>query len=232
MKLLVNFLLFFLIIISINQNVFAQNNSYKYGNVIYQLPSGYRQDVVNSSLMLVPQGQSPDNAELAFVIAPGINNAPRDLSGSLHSLVSELEAGREVIKRQTSTDSANGIKIVSEVSVTRINNEVYISMYILTNPGGRGELLALITTNPNSIEKYQRQIGEFFGGISFANLNETTVAQNSGNSRSYNNTRQRNYSNNSNSSRNQQLQRNRTYANQIFLNSITNNYNSLSGGFR
>lgn len=227
MKIFASFFLFFLVIISINQDVFAQGNTYKYGNVIYQIPSGYRQDMVDSSVMLIPRGQSTDNAEIAFVIAPGIDNAPRNLSSSLDSLVSQLESGRQVIKRQSSTESANGFKIASEISITKTNSETYISIYILTNPGGRGELFAIVATNVDAIEKYQRQIAEFFGGISFANLNDNSVADN--NSRSYsNNSGQRNYSNNS---RNQQLQRNRANTNQIFLNSITNNYNSLSRSF-
>ncbi len=221
MKTFASFFLFFLTIICVSQNVFAQSGDYKYGNVIYQIPSGYHQDMVDSTLVLMPKGQSVDDAEIAFMVTPGIDNIPKNLSNSLNILVSKLESGRQVLKRQSSTDSSNGLNIASEISITRTETETYISIYILTNPGGRGEFFAIVANSAEAIEKYQSQIAEFFGGISFANLNNNSTATYSSN---------RSYSN-SNSSRNQQLQRNRANTNQIFLNSITNNYNSLSRSF-
>lgn len=224
MKTVASFFLFLLVVLSTHQNIFAQNDRYRYDNIIYQIPSGYRQETSDSLVLLVPENQSVDDAEVVFGIAP-VPNAPRDLRGSLRTVVNKVEANREVIKRLTADNSGNGIALVSEASVTRTDTQVYISIYILARVGEKVNLLVFTTTNPGAVERYQRQIGEFFGSIDFVNYESSTYgrsyqAQNRG-------SRQR-----SNSSSNQQLQRNRTYANQIFLNSITNNYNNLSRSFR
>jgi hypothetical protein len=224
MKLIASLCLLFAIIFSVNANAWAGNNK-QYGNVIYKIPNGYHQQAAGATMVLMPQGQSLNNAEIAFAITPGMDNAPADLQLFLKYVMEQLEAGRDVVKRETSRiTSETGMEISTGVSITKLNEQTYFSIYILANAGGRGELLAVTATNPEALQKYQQQIEEFFSGVSFANLsgaNQPAMnAHNNGNSAQ---ARQRNQIN-------QQMQRN--YTNQIFLNSITNNYNAFSRSIR
>lgn len=228
MKTFATFFLFLVIFFSVNENIFAQN-TYKYGNVIYRIPAGYTQQQGDSTILLTPAGQDADDAEIAFAITEGIGSVPNNLNQVMQVLVNKVEAGRQVVKRETQVQSEDGYQVLSQISVTKVGRQIYFSIYVLANPGGRGELLVVSTSNPAAIEKYQREIAQFFDGIQFANvLDGSAVAQNNRNSnaRSSNNTQTRR-----NNSTNQQSQRNRNNTNQIFLNSITNNYNNLSRSF-
>jgi hypothetical protein len=227
MKTFLSFLLFLVSFCFINSQVFAQSNSYQHGNVVYRIPSGYYQQTTGSLVVLVPQGQSLNNAEFAFTITPGINDAPRNLSGLLNNVVNQIEDGREIIHRQTKDLSSGNIRALAQTSISKDGNDTYITMYVAMISGSRTELFTVTTTNTDLLDKYTKQIGEFFSSLSFVNDKTNTsnsLAQNNSN-RSSSNSRARN-------NNNQQLQRNRTYANQIFLNSITNNYNSLSRSIR
>ncbi|MBI4853968.1 MAG: hypothetical protein HY819_19395 [Acidobacteria bacterium] len=229
MKTFLSFFLFLMTILSLNYEVFAQSGSYQHGNVIYKIPSGYRQQASDSLMVLLPKEQNFENAEIVFLITPGVDNPPNDLSNFLNTLVNKAESEREIINRQFSEDSFDGNKIISEISISKDNQGTYFTMYIMVGVGRRAEFFTVVATNSDAFEKYSSQLKEFFSNLSFANSknsNSNSLTQNNNRS-SNNNSKPRN-----NSSASQQAQRNRTYANQVFLNSITNNYNSLSNGIR
>lgn len=235
MRLLIGICFLLMMIGACHFNVFAaDNNVYQYGNVLYRVPNGYYQQQSGDTRLIIPNGQSANNPEVAIGIFSGIGSIPGNLKQILSPIVEKVEAGREVIKRQFERfTKEDGTKIVMELSVTKVNGDICYSIYLLANPNGQGELIVLSTSNAAALQKYDQQIKEFFGNVDFVSNNQ---AGNGHAKQQY--SQNNNYRNNQNSNNNSSAiarqraitnqQNQRAYTNQIFQNSITNNYNSLS----
>jgi hypothetical protein len=215
------------LLLAINISAFAANTIHQYGNVCYRIPAGYKEERTNSCLLLVPRGQTFDHADMAFAITPGVAQAPQNLQLLLKLVIDNLEAGRQIIKREIyPITREDGTKIYMELSVSKNSFHTFCSLYVVANAGGRGELLAVSSSDPREFLRREQQIKEFFSGIGFANLNNSnyTVARNQ-RPNGYN-SRQSRQNNNYVYRQNQ-----RAYFNQTILNSIGNNYNNLSRSF-
>jgi hypothetical protein len=141
------------------------------GNVIYQVPKGWKRMEQNKVTFLVPS-DLPPGRQAMLVIVPG-QKLQGEFKQAFGAMRKVLEQDQKVVqegKLMEGRGPGNSETVTTVVITEDDQKNTAYRFYYAAKPGDRFEMIAYLSNDKDLFNKYQPVVAEFCKGVTFANL--------------------------------------------------------------